>query len=59
MMCDKKVETDDSLLEEYLLSKSQLVSISLANQHLDQAVGEEIGKTINVLNEYVSKVQLS
>ena len=34
-MCDKKVETDDSLLEEYLLSKSQLVSISLANQHLD------------------------
>ena len=35
------------------------MSISLANQHLDQAVGEEIGKTINVLNEYVSKVQLS
>ena len=55
---DKKTETDDSLLEQYLKDKNH-ISITLAHQKIDKAIGEEMKKTIYTLNEYVEKVELA
>ena len=50
---DKQVETDASLFEDYLESRQTNISVKLANNQIDQVVGEEMKKTIVTLNDFL------
>ena len=57
---DKLIETDDSLFVDYLKEREARdtnMQLSIVNKHIEQALGEEMTKTISTLSEFVDKVQ--
>ena len=58
-MNDQATQTDESLLVDYLKereARDTSVQLKIVNNHIEQALADEMTKTIGALGEFVDKV---